>query len=101
MNRIGSGLSDDVDDRARADPVLGGKMIGGYVELLYGIRIGKGEIGIQIGVVMPGAVHLEIDSARAAAADVPVRFTWIYATLAVDQAIFAGFIHRARRQIKQ
>ena len=41
------------------------KFVGLQAEFLQGVGIGEGKVEVQIGVVMPGAIELVIDGARA------------------------------------
>ena len=98
MVLVGAGLRDDIDHGAGAEPVLCREVVGLDREFLNGIRVRKGKIRVQVRVVVTSAVHLEINGARSAAADIGVLLTGIDAALAVDEAILSGFIQRSSRE---
>ena len=61
MNIVGSGARNDVDDAARRVAVLRREVTREQAEFLDGVGVREGQAGVQIGVVVIGAVHLEVD----------------------------------------
>src|SRR5262249_45899656 len=99
--RVRTGFSDDVDHRARANAILRREIVGRDVELLNRIRIRKWQVGVEIGIVVTGAIHLEVDRTGATTADVAIGLARVHTTLAIDQTIFAGLVYGTGRQIQQ
>src|SRR5437868_2233299 len=105
MNAVGTGAGNDVNDAAARIAILRGEIAGEEAELLDGIGIGERQAGIQIGIVVIGAIHLEIDLAavggasQAYAIDVRRLFGRVDAALSTDAATVAARIDRTDSQI--
>lgn len=65
MNVIREGLADDIDDSTRGILMRGAHAIGIDIEFLFGIGIGKEQIGVDIEIVEVDAIQKVGDAIRA------------------------------------
>ena len=101
VNIIRSRLGDDVHGAAHCVTVFRCDIGGLKVEFLYRIRVGKGEIGIQISIVVTSPVKLIVDTAGARSIDVGLLLSRVDPTMTTEATVTVGLIDRSRRQKNQ
>ena len=101
MQLVGARFGDDVHDAADRVAVLRREIVRLQAELLHGIRIRERQVGIDIGVVVTGAVELVVHRAWPGAVDSSLLLTRVNATVAAETAIAVRGIHGAGGQEHQ
>src|SRR5579864_7788518 len=97
---IGAGVGNYVDSDCGI-AVLGGHVVGLDVELLDGIGIWEGQVGVDVMIVVVPAIELVIDVAGATAANIPPLRIGVDAALAGRAAIVKRGIDGAGREEEQ
>jgi hypothetical protein len=98
VNLVGSGFAHHVDHAAHGIPVLRAHIGALHAEFLDRVGVGKGQISINVGVVVGDAIHLIIDAFGKRSARLGVLLARIGSALAVGAAVVRGGIGNPRRE---
>jgi hypothetical protein len=101
VDLVGTGTGDDVDHAAAGIAELRREIARLQIEFLHRIRVRERQARVQVGVVMAGAVELEIHLRHSRAVDTGGFLPRIDAAVAADAAGIAAEIHCTGRQIDQ
>ena len=101
VNCVRAGLGDNVDRPADSVAVLSSHVVRLEVEFLNGVGIRKRQIGVQVSVIVAGAIKLIVDSSGAGAIDGGLLLSRIDTTVASQSAVAIGNIHRSCGQENQ